>query len=60
MEEELRDVQNRSSRERAYERVYNWDNQDKFTMAAAAAQRAHSIDEDWLKKLNASGVWSFK
>ena len=34
--------------------------QDKFTMAAAAAQRAHSIDEDWLKKLNASGVWSFK
>ena len=50
MEEELRDVQNRSSRDR----VYNWDNQDKFTIAAAA-QRAQSIDEDWLKKLN---VWS--
>jgi hypothetical protein len=55
MEEELRDVQNRSSRDR----VYNWDNQDKFTIAAAA-QRAQSIDEDWLKKLNASGVWSSK
>ena len=56
MEEELRDMQPRSSRER----IYNWDNQDKFTMAAEVAQRAHSIDEDWLKKLNASGVWSSK
>jgi hypothetical protein len=55
MEEELRDVQNRSTRERFDKnRVYNWDNQDKFTIAAAA-QRAQSIDEDWLKKLN---VWS--
>jgi hypothetical protein len=60
MEEELRDVQTRSSRDRVYDRVYNWDNQDKFTMAAAAAQQAHSIDEDFLQKLNKSGVWSSK
>jgi hypothetical protein len=60
MEEELRDVQTRSSRDRVYDRVYNWDNQDKFTMAAAAAQQAHSIDKDFLEKLNRSGVWSSK
>jgi len=58
MEEELRDVQNRSSREQ----VYNWDNQDKYTLAEAAlkARQAQPMDEDWLKKLNASGVWSSK
>ena len=60
MEEELRDVQTRSSRDRVYDRVYNWDNQDKFTMAAAVAQQAHSIDKDFLEKLNRSGVWSSK
>ena len=55
MEEDLRAVHYRSTRERFDKnRVYNWDNQDKFTIAAAA-QRAQSIDEDWLKKLN---VWS--
>jgi len=50
MDQELRDIQNRSSRER----VYNWDDRDKYTMVAAA-QQAQSIDDDWLKKLN---VWS--
>ena len=52
VEEELRDV-------RRPPQSYHWDNQDKFTMAAAA-QRAQPMDEDFLQKLNKSGLWSSK
>jgi hypothetical protein len=47
--EELREIQNKSARSE----VYNWDNQDKFTMAAAS-NLAQSIDRDVMRELSKS------
>jgi hypothetical protein len=45
-------------RERAYPKQWQA-TEEKYTMAAAA-KMAQSIDEDFLQKLNKSGVWSSK
>jgi hypothetical protein len=51
MEEEQRDMQNRLTRDQFDKnRVYNWDNQDKYT-TLAAAQMATAIDEDVLDQM---------
>ena len=56
MEEEQRDVQNKLTRNQFDKnRVYAWDNQDKYAMKAAA-QVAQQIDQDVLLQMKASAM----
>jgi hypothetical protein len=51
MEEEQRDMQNRLTRDQFDKnRVYSWDNQDKYTMAGAG-KMAQQIDHDVLDQM---------
>ena len=51
MEEEQRDMQNRLTRDQFDKnRVYSWDNQDKYTMAGAG-KMAQQIDQDVLDQM---------